>query len=209
MKEVKEPNQEGGGSAQTDTTTKISVELGSFQIDNMVNDEMPVILGAARYYEKSVELAREDRIHKSIAEFYRSILDKDLHNLSKYDKAKPKQRKRAETKREKIEQQAAIPFLKFKLKKNVQTHANKIGSIIRFEYIQFGMQEFFIQVETSILNDNLKLVFSIINNFSVQDEDEKVCRDADEWEKALLVPRGGRCPLLDASQGVVFDASQI
>jgi hypothetical protein len=36
------------------TKTLIDVSLGNFQIDNMINDQMPVVMGPKTYYDKNL-----------------------------------------------------------------------------------------------------------------------------------------------------------
>jgi hypothetical protein len=101
-----------------------------------------------------------------------------------------------------------VPFLFFKMKRSTKTHGDRIGSVIRYDKVAFGIQEFFIQVETNIVNNNLALCMEILNVFSIQNEEEKMTTD-DEYKKAFEVGRAGLCGTLDARRGVVFDATQL
>ena len=76
--------------------------------------------------------------------------------------------------------------------------------------MKFGMQEFFIQIESNILNDNLKFVQETLQIFMIESEEDKVPNSNDvDFEKALQQKRKDACPMVDASNGVKFDASKI
>jgi hypothetical protein len=51
-----------------------------------------------------------------------------------------------------------VPFIIFQVLMSNKTYEDRIGSVIRYDKIRFGIQEFFIQVESNIVNDNLKFV---------------------------------------------------
>ena len=69
------------------------------------------------------------------------------------------------------------------------------------------MQEFFIQVETTIVNDNIKFFIEILDLFGKR-EDEIMATD-ESYEECMTITREETCNMLDASQGIIFDESQI
>ena len=84
----------------------------------------------------------------------------------------------------------------------------RVGSIVRYDKIRVGMQELFIQVESTILNDNLKFVMETLGIFNYKvDPDEMATKD--EFKKSLTKYRREYCESVDASKGVQFDDSQI
>jgi len=55
-KQVSQPSKmEDGISESTTTKTDIQLTLDNFQIDNLVDEEMPVLLGAQKYYSRNLE----------------------------------------------------------------------------------------------------------------------------------------------------------
>ena len=58
-----------------------------------------------------------------------------------------------------------IPFLLLKLEMSEKKYQGKRGSIKRFENIKFGMQEFFISVEETVLNSSLNFFNEISSIF--------------------------------------------
>jgi len=89
-----------------------------------------------------------------------------------------------------------------------KTHEGKLGSIIRYDKVMFGIQEFFVQIESSIVNNNLQFVMEILAIFSLKEE-EDILAKPDDFKKSLTVQRKDLCPVIDASQGIVFDEKQI
>ena len=47
-------NSKKDDQKMTLTKTVIDVSLGNFQIDNMINDDMPVVIGPKSYYDKNL-----------------------------------------------------------------------------------------------------------------------------------------------------------
>ena len=89
-----------------------------------------------------------------------------------------------------------------------KSYQDRIGSIVRYDKIRFGIQEFFIQVESNILNDNLNFVKETLNIFNYQ-SDEDLISKPDDYVKAMAMRRKELCPTVDASNGVQFDEKQI
>ena len=48
---------------------------------------------------------------------------------------------------------------------STKEHEVKLGKIIRYESIFFGMQEIFFNVETDIVNDNVKFIVECLELF--------------------------------------------
>lgn len=62
----------------TSVETKIKLEIGNFQIDNMINEDMPVILGATQYFDKKlVEKGKAD-LKSKLADFHKICADTEL-----------------------------------------------------------------------------------------------------------------------------------
>ncbi len=101
-----------------------------------------------------------------------------------------------------------IPFITLEILQTGKSQKNKLGQIIRYEKIIFGIQEFFIQIETSIVNDNLKMVMELLNIFSEQIDEERISTKED-FDKKMDMPRTDLCSLLDASKGLVFDETSV
>ena len=91
-----------------------------------------------------------------------------------------------------------VPFLKFVVESSQKTHAGKLGTILRYETITFGIQEFFLQIESAIMNENFKLIMDIIDIFSESGEEDIMTND-EEYEKSLHMLRRDQCNLVDAS----------
>ena len=104
----------------------------------MLNEEMPVLFGSKNYYDKRISVF-DGRAGKSstISDAFKQVLPQDC----KQD-----------------ENQQRQPFMKSYFEMSTKTQKGKLGSIVRYDHIFFGMQEFFIQVETTIVNDNLKFM---------------------------------------------------
>jgi len=60
-----------------------------------------------------------------------------------------------------------MPFFVIKIKKNEKKHENKLGSIIQYEEIHLGMQEFMFNIDTSILIKISKLFFETATLFDL------------------------------------------
>jgi hypothetical protein len=76
-----------------------------------------------------------------------------------------------------------IPFIIFELQMTKKSYEEKIGSLIRIERIKAGIQEFFIQVESDIVNDNFKFVIETLQVFNIKPEENRVAESKD-FEKA-------------------------
>lgn len=61
------------------------------------------------------------------------------------------------------EEKENLPFIKVLIEKSEKKYDGKIGSIIRYEQVQFHIQEFFLQVETQILIREGKFIKNILN----------------------------------------------
>ena len=58
--------------------TKIKLEIGNFQIDNMINEEMPVILGATQYFDKKLVEKGKANLKSKLADFHKICADTEL-----------------------------------------------------------------------------------------------------------------------------------
>jgi len=61
---------------QTDTI--IDLKIANFQIDNLINDEMPVVMGAKQYYEKNLEKASQANMQSNLSKFIKIVKDTDI-----------------------------------------------------------------------------------------------------------------------------------
>ena len=93
---------------------------------------------------------------------------------------------------------APVPFVKVAMESSQKTHTGKLGTILRYEKVTFGIQEFFLQIESAIMNENFKLIMDIIDIFSESGEEDIMTND-EEYEKALHMQRRDQCDLVDAS----------
>ena len=55
------------------------MEIENFQIDNMINDEMPVVIGARQYYDKHLQVASLGNLQSNLSTFYRVIEDENMY----------------------------------------------------------------------------------------------------------------------------------
>lgn len=125
----------------------LDVSIGNFQIDNLINDVMPVIAGAKELYAPNLEAEEGqelDQLFKSIGT-----------GAKKDDNDNQTAKKTA----------ADAPFLLLKVSKSERQFQGKVGSIVRFEEIHLAMQEFFVQAETGILESNLSFLSHIVALF--------------------------------------------
>ena len=65
---------------------------------------------------------------------------------------------------------------------------NRIGSIIQYNKIRFGILDFFISIETSILNNNLKFAMEVMSVFSLKNDSE-IIATKEEFAKSLTKNR--------------------
>ena len=83
-----------------------------------------------------------------------------------------------------------------------------MGSIIRYESIYFGIQEMFLQVETTILNDNIKFIIEVLKVFGEKEDAEHMASD-EGYMIFMNQSREQTCNMIDASKGIVFDAKEL
>ena len=131
--------------------SELSVKIGNFQIDNLINDVMPVVAGARQLYGPHLEAAEDDR----------------LDQLYKGIDASQRKQETEEEGNQSCEAQY-IPFLLLSVSKSERRFEGKIGSIVRFDAVHLAMQEFFVQVETSIMESNFSFILQIIALFYQQ-----------------------------------------
>jgi hypothetical protein len=65
-----------------------------------------------------------------------------------------------------------------------------------------------LQVETTILNDNIKFLYEILSVFGKKEDGELLATD-EKYEEAFLLSREDTCPMVDASKGIVFDEKNL
>lgn len=60
--------------------SEIDFQIGHAQIDNMVNDNLPVILGTKEFYQSNIRVqnAATDHSRGDLAEFYKTVKDTDV-----------------------------------------------------------------------------------------------------------------------------------
>lgn len=88
--------------------TEIELTIGDFQIDNMVNDQLPVVFGAKDFYQNTVKLENGEvnEYLGDISSFYKTVKTTDMAKNS-YTEAK----RRAQIK-ELEDDQRLTPFIK-------------------------------------------------------------------------------------------------
>jgi hypothetical protein len=126
------------------------MDIGNFQIDNLVSDDMPVLLGAKDFYDKGVNVASRSQSGFNLAHAYKLVQDEDMKPVEVDGGGRALDR---------------LPFFRFNFIMSEKTQAGKIGSVIRYDNIQLRILEFFLQVETTILNDNIKFIFEVLDLF--------------------------------------------
>ena len=66
----------------TEERVEFMMDIGHIQIDNLINEEMPVLLGAKSFYDRDVlvasQVSKESRMRESLAMAYRMVEDGDL-----------------------------------------------------------------------------------------------------------------------------------
>ena len=173
------------------------MDIGNFQIDNLTNEEYPVLLGAKDYYDKKIYVAGQhlyDRqIRNNLATAFRSVQPEDFKERERDKHGKVLER---------------LPFLRANFLMNKKTQENKLGAIVRYESIYFGMQELFIQVETTILNDNIKFIIEVLKVFGEKEDGEEIASE-EGYLIFMDMSREQTCSLIDASKGIVFDEKEL
>lgn len=86
----------------------------------MTNEDYPVLLGPSRYYHKHLIHANIANSMSNLSNFYKIIQESEY----KRKNSKPFQ---------------SIPFIVFEADKNSKSHKNKIGNLIRYEKLRFGI----------------------------------------------------------------------
>lgn len=76
-----------GSKGMIESSVVFLLDIGNLQIDNLVNEEMPVLFGQRNYYDKNLVIARKDdpmgaassKIEKgNLSHAYRLVPDHDL-----------------------------------------------------------------------------------------------------------------------------------
>lgn len=91
--------------------------------------------------------------------------------------------------------------MRVKYQKSTKYRLGKEGSVIRYESLEFGMQEMFLQVETNIISENIKFYKDILDLFGERDvlyATDQSYHDSTEKERETF------CPELEASEGLVL-----
>ena len=69
------------------------MDIGNFQVDNLLNEEMPVLLGAKDYYDKKIFVAGKSPDGKSnLARSFRLVQPEDLKPQELDSKNRPLER---------------------------------------------------------------------------------------------------------------------
>ena len=155
---------------------------------------MPVLFGAKRYYDKHLTIATLANSQSNLANFYKIVQEQEVIS-------KNKNRVHRNILNE-------LPFIKMELLKMEKTTEGKLGSIKRFDKVIFGIQEFFLQVESSITNLILVFVLDILSIFSSIGETD-VMTNKEEYQMSLKRSRKDECSCVDASLGVCIDEQLI
>jgi hypothetical protein len=117
----------------TENKIEFMMDIGNFQIDNLTNEELPVVLGAKDYYDKKIYVAGQHlydvHMRNKLSTAFRSVEQEDLKERERDKHGKVLER---------------LPFLRTNFLMNKKTQENKLGAIVRYESIFFGMQELFI-----------------------------------------------------------------
>jgi len=79
---VNDHKKDSGGSS-TLTRTFLKFQVGNLQIDNLINDEMPVVIGPKNFYNSSLKKASVADMNSNLSEFYKIVKDKDLERIKR------------------------------------------------------------------------------------------------------------------------------
>ena len=73
-----EPADQARGKDSQETETIIELKIGNFQIDNLINNEMPVVIGAKKYYDEYLQVANPQNIFSNMSSFYKIFKESDF-----------------------------------------------------------------------------------------------------------------------------------
>eukprot|EP00347_Sterkiella_histriomuscorum_P017164 403350423 len=168
------------GSGILETMTRITLHLNHLQIDNMVNDIMPVILAPSR------SLAKAEAKQKK---------DKKFEEESKESQLKQKQTQNNNNDLIVPAKEEEIPFLQVII--TVAESQDKKSNMKqrRLRAFQVQLQEFMFQIETSILNSNLKFIVELVETFSDKSAYKLIMANAQSFEKAKYFKREEICAI--------------
>lgn len=102
-----------------------------------------------------------------------------------------------------------MPFILCKLEMSEKKFKHTKGSIIRYDSIKFGIQEFFVQLENSLFSDNVRFVVEIMKAFSLDHSADDRMAGKEDYRDAKQKFRRQVCAEVDASQGVSFDEETV
>lgn len=154
---------------------------------------MPVIFGATDYFDKNVIVDKDQESYATLAQSYKMVHSHDV---------KPKDFDKSG------HEMPRLPFLRFNFLKSKKTQDGKLGSIVRYESIQFRILEFFLAIETTIVNDNIQLFIELMDLFSGKVDGEVLSSEI-EYVRTMAESRDVTCPALDASNGVKIDQKSL
>lgn len=155
------------------------------QVDNSINEEMPVLLGAKVFFDKHVNVhgRATDDMKFNLSHAYRNLLASDLKEEERDRNGHVAER---------------TPFLRASFMISKKTQEGKLGAIIRYDSIYFAMQEIFLQVETTILKDNFKFVLETLKVFG-RKEEQTESASRRNFSYYLEQSREQTCQKIDAS----------
>jgi hypothetical protein len=99
----------------TETQIEFWLDIGNFQIDNLINEEMPVLLGSKDYYDKNLIVSGKSKNHRGKYNLAHSFLLVEEEDLK--DKECDKEGNELER----------LPFLKSHVIMNKKTQEHKLG----------------------------------------------------------------------------------
>lgn len=111
----------------TENQVEFWLDIGNFQIDNLINEEMPVLLGSKDFYDNNLVVAGKSTDHRgkyNLAHSFRLVEEADL------------KKKECDKDGNELER---LPFLKSHVIMSKKTQEHKLGEIVRYESIYFGM----------------------------------------------------------------------
>lgn len=92
--------------------TRFMMDIGNIQIDNLVNEDMPVIFGATDYFDKNIIVDKDQETYATLAQSYKMVSSNDM---------KPKEFDKSG------HELPRLPFLRFNFLKSKKTQEGKLG----------------------------------------------------------------------------------
>ena len=135
--------------------TQVNLSVGHMQVDNLVSNEYPVILGPKKL---NLDLITNDKNYKELSplQFMYRMVEHPEKLAERRAKKKPEEL-------DQEEKEGQLPFLCFSFQKKETKYAQALGVLVRYDTVHFAMQEFLLQVNSEIIMENVKMVLATQN----------------------------------------------